>query len=134
MSVKLLDGGLLRAAKRYSELTKFKLSMLNGLVAAASFTLCPTSAPLLPLFASSVSLSMSTQALNQYIEVEFDRKMTRTCQRPLVVGVSRKVALWNGLGLGALGMGGLMTYGFSCAGLGAAIWGGYLFIYTRMKG
>ena len=69
MALRLLEGGLLRGAKRYADLTKFKLSVLNGLVAAASFSLYPSTVSVIPLFASSVALSMSTQALNQYIEV-----------------------------------------------------------------
>lgn len=64
---RLIEGGLLKSLRRYFELTKFKLSVLNGIVAAASFSLYPTALPLFPLFASSVALSMSTQALNQYL-------------------------------------------------------------------
>ena len=60
--------------------------------------------------------------------------MTRTCQRPLVLGVDRTVAFWNGIALGTAGIGGLMTYNLATAGLGVTIWGGYLLLYTRMKG
>ncbi len=76
---------------------------------------------------------MSTQALNQYIEVEYDRKMVRTCQRPLVLGVNPKYALYNGIGLGMLGIAGLCSYNIPTGILGAIIWGGYLFVYTKMK-
>lgn len=76
---------------------------------------------------------MSTQALNQYIEVELDRKMLRTSQRPLVKGLNPKIALGLGAGLGALGMVGLMSYNGLTAGIGATIWASYLFIYTKMK-
>ena len=76
---------------------------------------------------------MSTQTLNQYIEIEYDRQMKRTCQRPLVLGLNPKYALANGIALGLAGIGGLYTYGPMVAGVGAAIWGSYLFIYTRMK-
>jgi protoheme IX farnesyltransferase len=89
--------------------------------------------PALPLFAATVALSMSSQALNQYIEVEHDRKMLRTSQRPLVLGVHPNYALYNGIGLGLLGLAGLYSYNALTAGIGGVIWGGYLFVYTRMK-
>lgn len=130
---KFFEGGLSRLLRKYSELTKFKLSVLNGIVTVASYSLYATSAPALPLFASSVALSMSTQTLNQYIEIEYDRKMKRTCQRPLVLGLSPKYALINGIALGLLGIGGLSTYNASAAIMGGVIWTGYLFVYTRMK-
>ena len=53
--------------KQGAELTKFKLSVLNGIVTASSFSLYSTTSSCLPLFLASVSLSMSTQAINQYM-------------------------------------------------------------------
>lgn len=58
-----------KLVKQLMELTKFKLSVLNGIVTTASYCLYATQLSCLPLFASSVLLSMSTQALNQYIEI-----------------------------------------------------------------
>ena len=55
--------------KQINELTKFKLSVLNGIVTIASYSLYTTPFSCVPLFASSIALSMSTQALNQYIEI-----------------------------------------------------------------
>ena len=132
MSV-LLSSSLLKAFRKYSELTKLKLSVLNGIVTVASFGMYATTVSPLPLFLSSIALSMSTQTLNQYIEVEYDRKMQRTSQRPLVLGLNPNYALLNGGVLGALGMMGIYSYGTLPAAIGAAIWGGYLFVYTRMK-
>jgi heme O synthase-like polyprenyltransferase len=130
---KLFEGGIGRFLRKYSELTKFKLSVLNGIVTVASYSLYATSAPALPLFASSVALSMSTQALNQFIEVELDRKMKRTCQRPLVLGMPPRYALLNGILLGSAGLAGLYSYNATTAVLGGVIWAGYLFVYTKMK-
>ena len=59
--------------------------------------------------------------------------MKRTSQRPLVLGLNPKYALANGIILGLSGLAGLYTYGPLTAAVGAAIWGGYLFVYTRMK-
>jgi heme O synthase-like polyprenyltransferase len=66
---KLIEGGIAKSIKKYFDLTKFKLSVLNGIVTVASYSLYATTIPAWPLFASSVALSMSTQALNQYIEI-----------------------------------------------------------------
>jgi len=59
--------------------------------------------------------------------------MKRTSQRPLVQGINPNYALYNGIGLGLIGIGGLLTYNPLTAAIGATIWGGYLFIYTKMK-
>lgn len=69
MLQKIVPVQYLKYLKQINELTKFKLSVLNGLVAVASYSLYSTPYSCLPLFASSIALSMSTQALNQYIEV-----------------------------------------------------------------
>lgn len=98
-----------------------------------SYSLYSVPSSCLPLLASSIALSMSTQALNQYIEIELDKKMVRTSQRPLVRGVNPKVALGLGIGLGTAGMLGLACYNPLTAGLGVTIWASYLFIYTKMK-
>ena len=55
--------------KQGLELTKFKLSLLNGIVTVGAYSLYPAAASCLPLLASTVALSMSSQALNQYIEI-----------------------------------------------------------------
>lgn len=59
--------------------------------------------------------------------------MKRTSQRPLVLGLNPKYALYNGIFLGLLGFGGLMAYNPLTAAIGATIWAGYLFVYTKMK-
>jgi len=60
--------------------------------------------------------------------------MVRTSQRPLVKGVLQPHhALKIGACLGLIGMAGLLSYNPLTAVLGASTWGGYLFLYTRMK-
>ena len=64
-----LSIGFSKALKKYMELTKFKLSVPNGIVTVASYSMYATAVSPIPLFFSSVALSMSTQALNQFIEI-----------------------------------------------------------------
>jgi len=59
--------------------------------------------------------------------------MKRTSQRPLVLGTNPNYALFNGIGLGLIGIAGLSTYNPLTAAIGASIWAGYLFLYTKMK-
>lgn len=59
--------------------------------------------------------------------------MLRTCQRPLVLGVNPNIALGIGGSFGLTGILGLMSYNPLTAIIGASIWFGYLFAYTRMK-
>jgi heme O synthase-like polyprenyltransferase len=59
--------------------------------------------------------------------------MVRTSQRPLVLGADPRYALYNGIGLGLLGLAGLYWYNPMTAAMGATIWSSYLFIYTKMK-
>ncbi len=115
-------------------LCKFKLSLLNGFVTVSSYSLYATSASCFPLFLSSVAVSMSTQILNQYLEIEQDRKMIRTQERPLVKNdFNANYAAMGAIGLGALGTAGLYMYNPLAASIGVSIWSGYLFLYTRMK-
>lgn len=125
---------LKRSLRSLNELTKFKLSVLNSIVTASAYCLYPVSVTCLPLFVSSLALSMSTQVLNQTMEVEYDSLMQRTCQRPMVQNVfSRRFAIGLGATLGLAGMGGLCLYGAKTAMIGGAIWLGYLAAYTPMK-
>lgn len=59
--------------------------------------------------------------------------MVRTSQRPLVKGLDPRIALGLGAGLGTVGMLGLWSYNPLTAAIGAAVWGSYLFVYTKMK-
>lgn len=59
--------------------------------------------------------------------------MLRTSQRPLVLGMDPRYALLCGASLGSLGIFGLWSYNPLTAAMGAAIWAGYLFVYTKLK-
>jgi protoheme IX farnesyltransferase len=123
-----------KTVKSLSELTKFKLSVLNSIVTVSAYCLYPVSVSCVPLFVSSLALSMSTQVLNQCMEIPYDKLMMRTCQRPMVQNVFGKpFALALGTTLGALGLYGLNMYNFKAAVIGGVIWFSYLAIYTQLK-
>jgi protoheme IX farnesyltransferase len=123
-----------KAIRNLSELTKLKLSVLNSIVTVSAYCLYPVPISCIPLFFSSLALSMSTQVLNQTIEAEYDKLMVRTSQRPMVQNIfSRPFALGLGSALGAAGIYGLSWYSAKTAIIGAVIWVGYLAVYTRMK-
>jgi heme O synthase-like polyprenyltransferase len=90
------------------ELTKFKLSVLDSIVTVSAYCLYPIPNSCIPLLLSSLALSMSTQVLNQTIEVAYDKLMIRTNQRPMAKNVfSRSFALGLSGALGAAGIYGL---------------------------
>ena len=127
-----------RTLSNLNQLTKFKLSVLNSIVVFTAYNFYPL--PLVctystaHLFMSSLSLSMATQVINQVIEVDRDRLMKRTSQRPLVKGMSRGLALFIGLLLAGIGLEELYRrYGTKTALVGLTIFAGYLCVYTPMK-
>lgn len=125
---------LQKTIRSLSELTKFKLSVLNAIVAVSAYCLYPTPVSCIPLFLSSLSLSMSTQVLNQCMEIPYDKLMLRTCQRPMVQNIfGKKFAVGLGSTLGLIGLYGLNMYNFKAAVIGGVIWMSYLGIYTQLK-
>jgi len=71
--------------KDLKEITKFKLSILNTIVSLSTFTLIgnPTIMQTLFFGLGTMSISMTTQVLNQIKEKFFDSQMMRTHTRPL---------------------------------------------------
>jgi len=69
------------------ELTKFKLSVLNTIVSSSMFAFYSTpnhSILDMSLFTgATLCISMTSQVLNQMYEVCLDKRMRRTCKRPL---------------------------------------------------
>ena len=72
--------------KNISELSKFKLCLLNSSVSIATYAFYATTQTTLDylLFgAGTLFISMNTQVLNQIIEKLYDKQMKRTNSRPL---------------------------------------------------
>ncbi len=73
--------------KDVMELTKFKLCVLNSIVALSTYSFYSTSAHTIIDFmlftGGTMCISMTSQVLNQIKEKLIDQKMRRTCMRPL---------------------------------------------------
>lgn len=85
----------------YAELAKVRLSLLVLVVAAVGFCLADSAPVNLPLLAHAILgtalAAFGANALNQYLERDFDRQMRRTAQRPLPAGrMSPREALMFG--------------------------------------
>jgi len=124
----------------FATLTKFKLSLMNTWVAATGYFMTNkclyADVSQVGLFLLAAQLSaMSSQAMNQSIEVENDRKMPRTAHRPLPSGkISPSTAAKISWGL--LGTSNIILYslfGWQAGAAANAFFASYILIYTPMK-
>jgi protoheme IX farnesyltransferase len=121
----------------YAALTKFRLSSLVLFSAVIGYFMGASSVEFLPLTALCVGGFLVTGAsntINQIIERDIDKLMTRTANRPLPTG--RVSGLEASLAAGLMGVGGIfLISSFSViAGLLSAIsLMTYAFIYTPLK-
>ena len=98
--------GQSRAVSRelFSQITnvlKLRIGVVMMLTALVAMVVTPGQQPsvfevLVLAFAVLISAG-SAGAFNQYFEVELDRKVPRTCNRPFVTGYFRKGPLWLGI-------------------------------------
>jgi len=132
-----LGSGLRQKLRDYQLLFKFRLSMLVVFSACIAFLLASpqaTAQQLLLLTASSCLITWAASALNQVLEKDLDKLMSRTANRPLAAGrmeVSEAV-LAAGL-MSAVGLILLASFNPVSAVLGALSLISYAFIYTPMK-
>lgn len=126
--------------KDFSELTKFKLSVLNTCVAAAAYfmtTKCVyTDLTELSLFLMGTqTIAMSSQAMNQAIESQIDKKMNRTLNRPVPSGrISKNQAEFISWSLLALSNAILIpNFGWESAAVANAVFSSYILVYTPLK-
>lgn len=92
-----------------SNLLKLRIGVIMMFTALAAMVVTPGQQPggfeaFVLAFAVLISAG-SAGAFNQYFEVELDRKMPRTCNRPFVTGYFRKSPLWLGIILLLLAVG-----------------------------
>jgi heme o synthase len=125
--------------KDYLELSKARIVMLVLITTAAGYLIGNTGpidwvAFFHALFGTAL-VAAGTNALNQYVEREHDRKMKRTRLRPVPDGrISPRAALFFSASIAILGTLylGLAT-NWLTAGLGALTLVSYIFVYTPMK-
>lgn len=127
-------------AAAYMELTKPRITFLIVLTAAAGFCMAaPAGAFNYLTFINGMIgialLSSGIATLNQYMERHLDARMRRTATRPLPTGKlspAQALAFGAGLTLTAEAYLALLVNPLT-AGLGLAVIGGYLFLYTPLK-
>ena len=124
--------------KILSELTKIRLVFLTVLSAMVGFYLAPAKVDLAALIWMTLGTGLAAagaMALNEWMEIDEDRKMKRTQNRPLPSGrIAPLVAFWIGFGLCASGLALLvLKLPGLCALVTIAIVSSYLFAYTPAK-
>lgn len=122
----------------YATLAKLRLNFMVLVSAAVGYHMAVDVIHWLPLLHVLIGTGLtaaSSAVLNQWMEIERDRKMPRTRNRPLPAGrVSEVEALVLGLLLGVLGLGYLaITTNFLTFTLGLLTLATYLAIYTPLK-
>jgi len=130
------------ALSDYWALTKPEVNFLIALTTVGAFLMAspagPSHLPWTLLFHAvlgTVLVASAAAALNQLIEMHFDRQMRRTARRPLASGrLEPSYALWFGTSLCLLGIVDLVLYtNIRVALLAIFTLLSYLFLYTPLK-
>ena len=139
------QGGLREAVmvrvRAYSALVKMRLTLLVVFSAIFGYMMAPEVAgfelgTVLWLSLGGFLVTGASNTLNQVIETEHDRLMSRTMNRPLVQGMIsplEAVILAIVMGVGGITVLGLMFEGLVPALLGIIALMSYAFVYTPMK-
>ncbi len=84
-----------------STLLKLRIGVVMMLTALAAMMITPgpqlNAFEVLVLAFAILASAGSAGAFNEYVEVELDRRVARTCNRPFVTGYFRKGPLWLGI-------------------------------------
>jgi len=84
-----------------STLLKLRIGVVMMLTALAAMMITPgpqlNAFEVLVLAFAILAAAGSAGAFNEYVEVELDRRVARTCNRPFVTGYFRKGPLWLGI-------------------------------------
>lgn len=101
------------SVKDFLSLTKFSLSNSNAILTSFCYCYILEDYPSLQwtglVYASSLTMAMSTQVFNQILEWKQDKVMTRTCNRPIP---KRKISTFHALlcGLALFGISNTLLY------------------------
>lgn len=122
----------------YMELSKSRIVLMVLITTAAGYLFAATKVdPLLLLHAliGTALVAAGTNALNQYVEREYDAQMNRTKSRPLPAGrITPRAALlfsWSVAIIGTLYLGFVVNW--LTAFLGAFTLTSYVYVYTPLK-
>jgi heme o synthase len=133
-----LGSGLIDKLKDIGVLMKFKLSLTVVFSAVMAFMIAINTpiafADLVILFLGGMLTSGGASALNQVLEIDYDKQMKRTENRPLVTGkmsVSEAILIAGIMSL--VGVSLLALFNPLCAFMGMVSLITYAFIYTPLK-
>lgn len=122
----------------YLELSKSRIVLMVLMTTAGGYVIGAGTISFLALFNALLGTALvaaGTNALNQYVEREYDAKMNRTRRRPLPAGrMSPRAALLFSAGIAVIGtlyLGFLVNW--LTAFLGAFTLTSYVFVYTPLK-
>jgi protoheme IX farnesyltransferase len=119
------------------ELSKARIVAMLLMTAAAGYLAAGAGGGmrLFNLLLGTALMAGGANALNQYLERDFDRRMRRTCSRPLPAGrIGGRAALGYAVAAALAGLGWLGAFvGWQCAALGAAALAVYVALYTPLK-
>lgn len=119
-------------------LVKLKLTLLVVITSLLAFVMATggdfSMTSLMMLFAGGVLVTSSANALNQVLEKDFDKFMTRTADRPVTTGrmTTSEAVLFAGVSC-AVGIGILSMFNPLTSVLGMISFVLYTFIYTPLK-
>jgi len=123
----------------YLELSKPRIAVLELVVVAVAAYAAGWSPSepwsLVATLLGTTLLAASASALNQWLELETDGLMPRTCERPLPAGrLTPNDVLWFGMVTVALGVAVLLAFVNPLTTvMGLATWGLYVWVYTPLK-
>ena len=130
--------GIGSIVRDYLQLSKSRIVMMVLITTAAGYLFAAHHidwALLVNTLAGTALVAAGTNALNQYIEREYDARMRRTRLRPLPDGrISPRAALLFSISIAVIGTIYLaLAVNWLTAGLGAFTLTTYIFIYTPLK-
>ena len=122
----------------YLELSKSRIVLMVLITTAAGYLFAPHRVDpwlLVNALIGTALVAAGTNALNQYVEREHDRKMHRTRTRPLPAGrITPRAALLFSSAIAVIGTVYLgLTVNWLTAALGAFTLTSYIFVYTPLK-
>lgn len=130
--------GIPSVFRDYLQLSKSRIVMMVLITTAAGYFFAAPRvdwALLVNTLVGTALVAAGTNALNQYVERDYDAKMRRTRLRPLPDGrITPRAALWFSIAIAVIGTAYLgLAVNWLTAALGAFTLLSYIFVYTPLK-